>query len=69
MATSSLPSVPPNPFDGIDSTQRELLFIALSTYEGVLKRRINAERNSQIRAIVESDLARVRLLISNVSES
>ena len=69
MATSSLPSVPPNPFDGIDSTQRELLFIALSTYEGVLKRRINAERNSQIRAIVESDLARVRVLMSNVSES
>lgn len=69
MATSSLPSVPSNPFDGLDSTQRELLFISLSTYEGVLRRRINAERNAQIRAIVESDLARVRLLMSNVSES
>lgn len=69
MATSTLPSVPRNLFDGLDPSQRSLLSAALAAYEAVLKRRINAERNAQIRAIVESDLAGVRLLMSNVSES
>lgn len=69
MATASLPSVPSNPFDGFEPSQRSLLAAALSSYEAVLKRRVNAERNAQIRAIVESDLGRVRVLMSNVSES
>nr|QJB19426.1 MAG: hypothetical protein [Microvirus sp.] len=69
MATSSLPSVPSNPFDGFEPSQRSLLAVALASYEAVLRRRINSERNDQIRAIVESDLARVRVLMSNASES
>lgn len=69
MATASLPSVSANPFDGLEPSQRSLLSAALASYEAVLKRRVNAERNAQIRGIVESDLARVRVLMSNVSES
>lgn len=68
MATSSLPSVSPNPFSLLEPDQRKLLSLALSSYEAVLKRRVNSEHNDQIRAIVESDLARVRVLMSNVLE-
>lgn len=69
MATSNLPSVPARVFDSLEPSNRSLLAAALASYEAVLKRRINAERNDQIRGIVESDLARVRVLMSNLVET
>lgn len=69
MATSSLPSVPPNPFDSLSKDDRLLINQALACYHAVLKRRYNAEKNDRIKEIVHMDMLQVVRLQSNALES
>lgn len=43
----------------LDELERSIIYLALNAYEGVLKRKLNAETNSDVRAIRERELAQL----------
>lgn len=50
-----------------DQLERSIIFSALKAYEAVLKRKLNAETNSEVRVIRELELAQLGAVKGKVS--